>query len=75
MATTVEVRRCTRIRSEPLRTDMFADYSPANRKATVPPQPEARQRLDINVRKRPDSSRLRCHAWSASEEEHAGFGQ
>ena len=75
MATTVEVRRCTRIRSEPLRTDMFADYSPANRKATVPPQPEARQRLDINVRKRPDSLRPRCHAWNVSEEDHAGFGQ
>ena len=62
MATTAEVRRCTRIRSEPLRTDMFSDYSPANREVTVPPQPEARQRLDINVRKRPDSLRPRCDA-------------
>ena len=75
MATTAKVRRCTRIRSEPLRTDMFSDYSPANREATAPPQPEARQWLDITVRKRPDSLRLQCHAWSASEEEHAGFGQ
>jgi len=31
--------------------------------------------LDINVRKRPDSSTQRCHAWSVSEEDHAGFGQ
>ena len=75
MATTAEVRRCTRIRSAPLRPHMFSAHSPTNREETVPSQPEARQRLDINVRKRPDSSRLRCHAWSASEEEHAGFGQ
>ena len=75
MATTAEVRRCTRLRSEPLRTDMLSDYSPTNREETVPSQPEARQRLDINVRKRPDSLRPRCHAWNVSEEDHAGFGQ
>ena len=75
MATTTEVRRCTRLRSTPLRTDMFSDHSPADREETVPPEPEARQRLDINVRKRPDSLRPRCHAWNVSEEDHAGFGQ
>ena len=74
MATTPEVRRCTRIRSAPLRPHMFSDHAPGKPggKASVE---EACQRLDINVRKRPDSLRLQCHAWSASEEEHAGFGQ
>ena len=35
MATTAEVRRCTRIRGSPLRTLMFSDHSPANRQETV----------------------------------------
>ena len=74
MATTTEVRRCTRFRGAPLITGLVSDQALANQEVTRL-RKEHVKGLDINVRKRPDSLRLQCHAWSASEEDHAGFGQ
>ena len=74
MATTAEVRRCTRIRNAPLMTGLVSYQALANQEVTRLWKEHVKG-LDINVRKRPDSLRLRCHAWSDSEEDHAGFGQ
>ena len=74
MVTTAEVRRCTRIRNAPLMTGLVSYQALANQEVTRLWKEHVKG-LDINVRKRPDSLRHRCHAWSVSEEDHAGFGQ